>query len=57
MSYFLIVFIRGNWTKIKMFTTEENAQSFIDKYPRFGEELSIPIRRGDWQIIKEEVTA
>ena len=57
ISYLVIVFMRGNWIKTQSFTTEEDAQSFIDKYPRFGSELSISIRRGDWQIVEEEVTA
>jgi len=43
-----------DWTILREFNTEEEAQSFVDKYPRFGAEHSRTMRQGDWQILQSK---
>jgi hypothetical protein len=36
---------------IKYFETEQDAEDFVEKYPRFGSEYGRAIRNGNWQIV------
>jgi hypothetical protein len=41
-----------NWIILKDgFRTEDEAQEFMDNFPRFGHNYSRSIREGNWQII------
>jgi hypothetical protein len=53
MKFTLIVIQYKDWEEVRNFETEEEAQAFVDSYPRFGGDLSRVIRNGNWQIISE----
>ena len=36
------------------FDTEEDAKTFVEKYPSFGQDWSRTIRQGNWQICQVE---
>jgi hypothetical protein len=41
-----------NWIILKDgFQTEDEAQEFMDNFPRFGHKHSRSIREGNWQIV------
>lgn len=54
MKFTLIVFQNKDWEEVRNFETEEEAEAFVNSYPRFGGDLSRVIRNGNWQIINSE---
>jgi hypothetical protein len=53
--YTIIIFSQHNdWQEIINFQKEEEAQKWVDEYPRFGAMYSRTIREGNWQIIKPQ---
>ena len=55
--YTIIILSHNDWEEIMNFQTEEEAQNWVDKYPRFGATYSRAIREGNWQIIKCQINA
>jgi hypothetical protein len=54
--YTIIIFSQyhNEWQEIMNFHKEEEAQKWVDEYPRFGAMYSRAIREGNWQIIKPQ---
>ena len=53
-TFAVIIFDKrlNDWTYFKEgYENREDAQKFIDAYPRFGSDYSRTIREGNWQII------
>ena len=56
--YVVTAFIRGDWEVVRHlrrraeFRTEQEAQAFVDAYPRFGGDYSRAFRQGNWQIVE-----
>lgn len=42
-----------NWTTLEhLFKSEQEAQEYVNQYPRAGDQHSRAIREGNWQIVK-----
>lgn len=53
-DYSVIVFDKSDWITLKSFSRKQDAQDFIDRYPRFGADYSRAVREGNWQITEPE---